>query len=288
MQFSVHTPTNKGQIITPLASCVQFLDEMSYLKELKYKAETVRAQPPTMVSHVIPPKKSGLNDVMPSMDLIAGASDDVINQDLINDSLNKVRVEYVEALPFTSSKSDGEGAYGNNPFKDDALLERAAIYKEETRRQFTFLPKNHAYVQQQLPQVPTDYCKLMYEHEARIRRTLGVHSMETTISKGTDTQSSLSKSKSHTHMTHNENTHLVNTAMVHRYRSDINSFLKRCYDISTHMSQQHNRHLLKQYTVSLRASPFTNIHLLEIACEKDILDKYKVQEILSEMLQNTT
>lgn len=299
MQFSVHTPTASGELITPLASCVQFLDEISYLRELKYKAEFVRANPPVMVSHIPPSRRINTTDVMPNIDMVAGVASEIAHDDM----LEKVRVEYIEDMPFTSSMN--KSGHSEPLFNQDVLLRNAAMHKEEARKQFTFLPRDHTYVHQHLPSVPEDYCRLVSEHEYKIRKILGFHNNAS--SKGNNEHGAGLAPKKHKSEYHDSQN--MNMAMINRYRCDINEFLKRCFSISKHLNIQsaENKHLQsyeeKQQpsndacqiydqfsslpdstTVVLKTSPFVNSRMLELASEHDLIDKETLRSIILDVV----
>lgn len=296
MQFSAHTPTAEGKLITPLASCVPFLDEITYLKELKYKAESVRSNPPVMVSHVQPSKRVNTTDAMPNIDMVAGVAHDIAQENV----LSQVRVEYVQDMPFSSSMQTNE--MFQNATKNDRVLMNAAMHKEEARKQFTFLPRDHCYVNQHLPSVPEDYCRLVSDHETKIRTILGVHATDTQRSKNTTDNNQRGK-EIKIHKSENQS---MNMSMVNRYRSDINQFLKRSFSISQHLASQMTDEPLEddnatsnrgtdciyerfsdlpdRTSVVLRASPFIDTHVLDIAAHHGYIDQETMRNIFLDII----
>ena len=97
--------------------------------------------------------------------------------------------------------------------------------------------------------------------------------------------------------------------MVNRYRSDINQFLKRCFSISQHLASQKLDKSLENdqaksntrddviyerfselpdgTNVVLRASPFIDTHILDIAATHGYIDHETMQNIFLDIINSS-
>ena len=298
MQFSLCPPTSDGEIVTPLASCTSFLDDMERMTALKHEAERSRAHPPIVVAHSGTNRRMQHTEAMPNLDLVAGAVNDVAQEDAIS----RIRVEYVEDMPFTAHESNRDfmkNGIMQDALKHDPLTRNAIKHKEEQRDKYIFLPRNHVYVNQHLPQVPEDYIKLLHEHEDRIRRTIGLPSSFSGQRKNAGDNAGSS------HSAQASSIHQQATMTINRYRMDINMFLKRCFAIAGELNASERstedddtenleKEILKKVSsikslpsdsqVALRTSPLININVLQLAVQESAVSKEKMTNILLDLV----
>ena len=283
MQFSAPPPTCEGQLCTPLASCVTFLDDIERLRCMYEHAVNTRAHPTVHVVQTTP-RGANQSESMPSLDLIAGNVTNLEEREIID----RIRVEYMETQPHTATHLRNSGAPDGAfaPFAQDRLTQKALEQREAERERYIFLPRNHTYVDTRLPEPPQDYARLLHEHEDKIRRTLGVApgggTRLTTADAAHSNTNATRRSRGATQTPLSN----VNAFVIARHRKDVNSFLQRCYEICRSLSHA----TAPQYTesIALMPSPFIDIDAVRSAHDDGVIDTPLYKRCVDAMLSNVT
>lgn len=256
LEFSSPAPSSTtGALRTSLAACVPLLRDIEKLTMWRDRAEDERSFPTIMIAHAKSQRGGAASDTIPNMDLIASAVTEVNHED----ALERVRVEYMEDHPYTATMDKLSDADRNmpNPFETDNLTRNAALEHERKRSRFVFLPRNHAYVTQHMPTIPTDFIMTIREHEARIRRIMGLQ-----------TRDDASASLRHTA---NNSEHIQNIRHMTfvRYKSDINMFLHQTFGIAKQLELTGASEGIPAYTDFKQ--PYNGVDKLPATCKLSLL-----------------